>query len=44
LFSRRLTPTGREAAALHLEAMREVGEPIPEPATDIDFVELDPAV
>jgi predicted RNase H-like HicB family nuclease len=32
----------REAVALHLEAMREVGEPIPEPTTDIDFVELEP--
>ena len=31
----------REAVALHLEAMREVGEPIPEPTTDIDFVELE---
>jgi predicted RNase H-like HicB family nuclease len=32
----------REAVELHLEAMREVGEPIPEPSTDIDFVELEP--
>jgi predicted RNase H-like HicB family nuclease len=30
----------REALALHLEAMREVGEPIPSPTTDVDFVEL----
>jgi predicted RNase H-like HicB family nuclease len=30
----------REAIALHLEAMREVGEPIPEPTSDVDFVEL----
>jgi predicted RNase H-like HicB family nuclease len=32
-----------EAVSLHLEAMREVGEPIPAPTTDIDFVELEPA-
>jgi predicted RNase H-like HicB family nuclease len=32
----------REAVELHLEAMREVDEPIPEPSTDIDFVELEP--
>ena len=32
----------REAVALHLEAMREVGEPIPAPTTDIDFVEFEP--
>jgi predicted RNase H-like HicB family nuclease len=31
----------REAIALHVEAMREVGEPIPAPTTDIDFVELE---
>jgi predicted RNase H-like HicB family nuclease len=30
----------REAIELHLDAMREVGEPIPEPTTDVDFVEL----
>jgi predicted RNase H-like HicB family nuclease len=30
----------REALELHLEAMREVGEPIPSPTTDVDFVEL----
>lgn len=30
----------REAIELHLEAMREAGEPIPEPASDVDFVEL----
>jgi predicted RNase H-like HicB family nuclease len=34
----------REAVALHLEAMREVGEPIPVPTTDIDFVELEAVV
>jgi predicted RNase H-like HicB family nuclease len=32
----------REAVALHLEAMREVGEPIPAPTTAIDFVECEP--
>ena len=32
----------REAVSLHLEAMREVGELIPAPTTDIDFVELEP--
>lgn len=30
----------REALELHLQAMREVGEPIPSPTTDVDFVEL----
>ena len=30
----------REAIELHLEAMAEVGETIPEPTTDVDFVEL----
>jgi predicted RNase H-like HicB family nuclease len=33
----------REAIELHLEAMQEVGEPIPDPSTQVDFVEL-PAV
>lgn len=32
----------REAVSLHLEAMRDVGEPTPAPTTDIDFVELEP--
>jgi predicted RNase H-like HicB family nuclease len=32
----------REAIQLHLEAMREVGEPIPDAITDGDFVELEP--
>lgn len=32
----------REAIQLHLEAMREVGEPIPDAITDVDFVELEP--
>ena len=31
----------REAIELHLEAMREVGEPIPAPTSDVDFVELE---
>ena len=30
----------REAVELHLEAMLEVGEPIPVPTSDVDFVEL----
>ena len=30
----------REAIALHLEAMDDVGEPVPEPTTDVDYVEL----
>jgi predicted RNase H-like HicB family nuclease len=30
----------REAIELHLEAMQEVGEPIPVPTSDVDFVEL----
>jgi predicted RNase H-like HicB family nuclease len=30
----------REAIELHLETMREVGEPIPEPTADVGFVEL----
>ena len=32
----------REALQLHLEAMAEVGEPIPSPTADVDFVELEP--
>jgi predicted RNase H-like HicB family nuclease len=31
----------REAVELHLEAMREVGETIPPPSADVDFVELE---
>ena len=31
----------REAVELHLEAMREVGEPIPLPEADVDYVELE---
>jgi predicted RNase H-like HicB family nuclease len=30
----------REAMELHLEAMFEVGEPVPQPTSDVDFVEL----
>lgn len=33
----------REAIALHLEAMREVGEHLPPPTADVDFVELETA-
>ena len=32
----------REAIELHLDAMREVGEPIPEPSADVDYVDLQP--
>ncbi len=32
----------REAIQLHLEAMCEVGEPIPDAITDVDFIELKP--
>ena len=31
----------REAVELHLETMREVGEPIPPPTADVDFIELE---
>lgn len=30
----------REAIELHIETMREVGEPVPEPSSQVDFVEL----
>ncbi len=30
----------REALELHLEAMREVGESIPEPSAEVEFVDL----
>ncbi|MCC7168784.1 MAG: type II toxin-antitoxin system HicB family antitoxin [Rhodospirillales bacterium] len=30
----------REAIELHLEGMREDGEPIPEPQTEVAYVEL----
>ncbi len=32
----------REAIEHHLDAMRDVGEPIPEPSADVDFIELQP--
>jgi len=31
----------REAIALHIEVMREVGEPVPVPTSDVGFVELE---
>ena len=34
----------REAIELHIETMREVGEPVPEPSSQVDFVELQTAV
>ena len=34
----------REAIELHLEAMLEVGEPIPAPTSDVGFVELETVV
>lgn len=30
----------REAIEFHLESMREAGEPIPEPASSVDLVEV----
>jgi predicted RNase H-like HicB family nuclease len=30
----------QDALAVHFEAMREVGEPIPEPHTTVDYVEV----
>jgi predicted RNase H-like HicB family nuclease len=30
----------RDALADHFEAMREVGEPIPEPVSSVDYVEV----
>lgn len=30
----------REAITVHLAAMRDVGEPIPEPSTEVEFVSL----
>ena len=32
----------REAMELHLEAMAEVGEQIPEPSTEVEVVDLSP--
>lgn len=31
----------REAIELHLEAMREVGEPVPEPSTEVEFISFE---
>jgi predicted RNase H-like HicB family nuclease len=30
----------RDALAAHFDAMREVGEPIPEPRSSVDYVEV----
>ena len=30
----------QDALTVHFEAMREVGEPIPEPHTSVDYVEV----
>ena len=30
----------RDALAAHFEARREVGEPIPEPSSSVDYVEI----
>lgn len=30
----------QEALAAHFEAMREIGEPIPEPSSSVDYVEV----
>ena len=30
----------REALAAHFEAMREIGDPIPEPSSSVDYVEV----
>jgi predicted RNase H-like HicB family nuclease len=30
----------QEALAAHFEAMREIGEPIPEPHSSVDYVEV----
>ena len=30
----------QDALAAHFEAMREVGEPIPEPTSSVDYVEI----
>lgn len=30
----------QEALAAHFEAMREIGEPIPEPTSSVDYVEV----
>jgi len=33
-------PNFQDALAAHLEAMREVGEPLPEPHSSVDYVEV----
>lgn len=30
----------REALAAHFEVMREIGDPIPEPSSSVDYVEV----
>ena len=30
----------QEALALHFEMMREIGQPIPEPSSSVDYVEV----
>jgi predicted RNase H-like HicB family nuclease len=30
----------RDALSSHFEAMREIGEPIPEPSSSVDYVEV----
>jgi predicted RNase H-like HicB family nuclease len=30
----------QDALAAHFEAMREIGEPIPEPSSSVDYVEV----
>ena len=30
----------RDALSAHFEAMREIGEPIPEPSSSVDYVEV----
>jgi predicted RNase H-like HicB family nuclease len=30
----------QEALTAHLDAMREIGEPIPEPSSSVDYVEV----
>jgi predicted RNase H-like HicB family nuclease len=38
-----IEPNIREAIELHLEGLREDGEPIPEPHTSVTYVELQSA-
>ena len=30
----------RDALAVHFEVMREIGDPIPEPSSSVDYVEV----